>query len=67
MPGLGQQARLFDKLFIGTEGYVFHTSIVYTTFVRNAILPSRSLLRAPIQSVCLLILFPILDANMPAA
>jgi hypothetical protein len=41
MPGLRQQARLFDQLFIGTEGYVFHTRTVYTVFVLRAIALSQ--------------------------
>ena len=32
----GQQARLLDQLFIGTEGDVFHTKAVYTFFVQPA-------------------------------
>src|ERR1700719_2620644 len=38
----GQQARLLDQLFIGTEGDVFHTKAVYTIFVQPAsvLLPS---------------------------
>jgi hypothetical protein len=33
MAGFGQQASLLDQLFIGTQGDVFHTEIVYTRVV----------------------------------
>src|SRR6267378_2278887 len=48
----GQQARLLNQLLIGTEGNVFHTKAVYTSFVLLAS-PPATLLRlcAPMYSL----------------